>query len=117
MLEKDGPVKVESKIPKEKLRLLHWCYYGWHYGMTTKEIMEKYGLKQSNAQVTRKRGWFVKNYSRPQVKVDPSKFNVDICYNIARKVFKTTFNQWDMEVILILFGKLVFVSFSNIILN
>ena len=41
----------------------------------------------------RKKGFFVKNYSRPQVKVDPSKFNPDICYRIAGKVFKTNLSQ------------------------
>jgi hypothetical protein len=56
--------------------------------MTTNQIMEKYGLKPGAANIARKKGFFVKNYSRPQVCVDPSKFNVDICYLIAGKVFK-----------------------------
>ena len=55
--------------------------------MTTRQVMEKYGLKQEAANNARKKGFFVKNYSRPQVCVDPSKFNVDLCYNIAGKVF------------------------------
>jgi hypothetical protein len=57
-------------------------------GMTTREIIEKYGLTKTTAYSARRRGFFVKNYSRPQVKVDPSRFNTDICYNIAGKVFK-----------------------------
>jgi hypothetical protein len=55
--------------------------------MTTNQVMEKYGLKSGAAYAARKKGFFVKNYSKTQVKVDPSKFNVDLCYNIAGKVF------------------------------
>ena len=43
--------------------------------MTTNQVMEKYGLKEGAAYTARKKGFFVKNYSRPQVCVDPSKFN------------------------------------------
>ncbi len=42
--------------------------------MTTNQVMEKYGLKPGAAYTARKKGFFVKNYSRPQVRVDPSKF-------------------------------------------
>ena len=55
--------------------------------MTTNQVMEKYGLKQGAAYSARKKGFFVKNYSKTQVKVDPSKFNADLCYRIAGKVF------------------------------
>jgi hypothetical protein len=55
--------------------------------MTTNQVMEKYGLKSGSAYTARKKGFFVKNYSRLQVCIDPSKFNVDLCYNIAGKVF------------------------------
>ena len=61
--------------------------------MTTKQIMEEYGLKEGTASNAKKKGFFVKNYSRPQVCVDPSKFNVDICYNIAGKVFKSNLSR------------------------
>ena len=61
--------------------------------MTTREVMDKYGLKMGAAYQARKKGFFIKNYSRPQVKVDPSKFNSDICYRIAGKVFKTNLCQ------------------------
>jgi hypothetical protein len=55
--------------------------------LTTNQIMEKYGLKKAAACTARRKGFFVKNYSKTQVCVDPSKFNVDLCYNIAGKVF------------------------------
>ena len=61
--------------------------------MTTNQVMEKYGLKESAAYTARKKGFFVKNYSRPQVCVDPSKFNPDICYRIAGKVFKSNLSR------------------------
>jgi hypothetical protein len=35
----------------------------------------------------------VKNYSKRQFKVDPSKFDPDICYRIAGKVFKTNLSE------------------------
>jgi hypothetical protein len=40
-----------------------------------------------------KKGFFVKNYSRAQVCVDASKFNPDICYRIAGKVFKSNLSR------------------------
>jgi len=61
--------------------------------MTTNQLMEKYGLKSRAANTARKKGFFVKNYSRPQVCVDPSKFDVDLCYNIAGKVYKSNLSR------------------------
>jgi hypothetical protein len=61
--------------------------------MTTNQVMEKYGLKHATANTARKKGFFVKNYSRPQVCVNPSKFNVDMCYRIAGKVFKSNLSR------------------------
>jgi len=61
--------------------------------MTTLQIVEKYGLKQVAANNARKKGFFVKNYSQPQVCVDPSKFNTYICYRIAAKVFKSNLSR------------------------
>ena len=61
--------------------------------MTTKQIMKKYRLKEWTASGAKKKGFFVKNYSRPQVCVDPSKFNPDICYRIAGRVFKSNLSR------------------------
>jgi len=61
--------------------------------MTTNQVMQKYGLKSGAAYTARKKGFFVKNYSRTQVKVDPSKFDPDICYRIAGKVFKSNLSR------------------------
>ena len=61
--------------------------------MTTNQVMEKYGLKEGAAYTARKKGFFVKNYSRPQVCVDASKFDSDICYRIAGRVFKSNLSR------------------------
>ena len=61
--------------------------------MTTNQVIEKYGLKPGAAYSARKKGIFVKNYSRPQVCVDPSKFDPDVCYRIAGKVFKSNLSR------------------------
>ena len=62
-------------------------------GMTTEEIREKYGLNAQAAWRAKSKGFFVKNYSRPQVRIDPSRFDPDICYRIAGKVFKTNLSH------------------------
>jgi hypothetical protein len=56
--------------------------------------MKKYGLKKAAAFTARKKGFFVKNYSRTQVCVDPARFNVNLCYNITGKVFWRNLS-WD----------------------
>jgi hypothetical protein len=61
--------------------------------MTTNQVMEKYGLKSGAAYTARKKGFYVMNYSRPQVCVDPSKFDPDICYRIAGRVFKSNLSR------------------------
>ena len=62
-------------------------------GMSTKEIREKYGLNAQSAWRAKNKGFFVKNYSKPQVRIDPSRFDPDICYRIAGKVFKTNLSH------------------------
>jgi hypothetical protein len=55
--------------------------------MSTKEIREKYCISATCAFTARKRGWFIKNYSRNQVIIDREHFNPAISYSIARQVF------------------------------
>ena len=61
--------------------------------MTTRQVMKMYGQNQHAAYYAWKKGFFVKNYSSTQVCVDPSKFNPDICYRIAGKVFKSNLSR------------------------
>ena len=62
-------------------------------GLSTKEIREKYDLKPAVACVARHRGWFVKNYSKKQVVIDPSRFDLGVAYCVARKVYKQNFSR------------------------
>ncbi|MGA3085855.1 MAG: hypothetical protein ABSE95_13845 [Thermodesulfobacteriota bacterium] len=61
-------------------------------GMSVKEITEKYGISKSTAHCSRKRGWFVKKYSRKQVIIDRDHFHPPSAYNIARQVFYKNFS-------------------------
>ena len=61
--------------------------------MTTNQVIEKYGLKPGAAYTARKKGFFVEKYSRAQVCVDPSKFDPDVCYRIAGRVFKSNLSR------------------------
>jgi hypothetical protein len=61
--------------------------------MTTKEIREKYNISKSSALLTRKRGWFVKNYARNQIIIDREHFHPAISYSIAKQVFFKSFSR------------------------
>jgi hypothetical protein len=43
--------------------------------LTSKESKDQYGLSSERAWVARKKGFFVKNYSRKQVIIDPEDFD------------------------------------------
>jgi len=59
--------------------------------MTAKEIKDKYGLPSERAWVARRKGFFVKNYSRKQVIIDPENFDPSISYSTAKRVFWKNF--------------------------
>jgi hypothetical protein len=59
--------------------------------LTCNEIREKYGLTSERAWVARKKGFFVKNYSRKQVIIDPENFDPSISYSTAKRVFWKNF--------------------------
>jgi hypothetical protein len=59
--------------------------------MTSKEIQEKYGLPSARAYVARKKGFFVRDYSRKQVIIDPENFDPSISYSTAKRVFWKNF--------------------------
>ena len=60
--------------------------------MTTQEISEKYGLPNGKAWKAKKKGFFVKNYSRKQIICDPSNFDPAISYSTAKRVFWKNFS-------------------------
>jgi len=59
--------------------------------LSSKEIQENYGLPSERAYVARKKGFFVRNYSRKQVIIDPENFDPSISYSTAKRVFWKNF--------------------------
>ena len=60
--------------------------------MTAQEITEKYGLPKERAWKVKKQGFFVKNYSRKHIVIDPSNFDPAISYSTAKRVFWKNFS-------------------------
>jgi hypothetical protein len=61
--------------------------------MNIKDIMEKYGVAETTARNSLKKGWLVKNYSRNQVIIDRSNFDPKLSYSIAKQVFWKRFRK------------------------
>jgi len=61
--------------------------------MTTKEIKEKYGLSSKRAREVLKQGFFVKNYSKKQIIIDPENFDAAVSYSTAKRVYWKNF-RW-----------------------
>ena len=53
--------------------------------MTPKEIKEKYGLSSGRSRQVKKQGFFVKNYSKKQIIIDPENFDPAISYSTAKE--------------------------------
>jgi hypothetical protein len=62
-------------------------------GMTTKQIREKYGLSSKRAREVLKQGFFVKNYSKKQIIIDPENFDPAVSYSTAKRVYWKNF-RW-----------------------
>jgi len=61
--------------------------------MTPKEIKEKYGLSAKRAREVLKQGFFVKNYSKKQIIIDPENFDPATSYSTAKRVYWKNF-RW-----------------------
>jgi len=61
--------------------------------MTTKEIKEEYALDSRRASKAKKKGFFVKNYSKRQVIIDPENFDPAVSYSTAKRVYWKNF-RW-----------------------
>jgi hypothetical protein len=61
--------------------------------MTTREIKEKYGLSSKRAREVLKQGFFVKNYSKKQIIIDPENFDPEVSYSTAKRVYWKNF-RW-----------------------
>jgi hypothetical protein len=59
--------------------------------MTCKEIQEKDGLSSDRAWLARIKGFFIRNYSKKHVIIDPENFNPSISYSTAKTVFGKKF--------------------------
>ena len=59
--------------------------------MTTKEIKEKYGLSAKRTREAMKQGFFVKNYSKKQIIIDPENFDPAVSYSTAKRVYWKNF--------------------------
>ena len=59
--------------------------------MSVKEISEKYGVCPSTANLSRKRGWLIKNYSRKQIIIDREHFHGPSAYSIAARSISKIF--------------------------
>jgi len=60
--------------------------------MTKGEIKEKYGLSARRAREALTKGFFVKNYSRRQVIIDPDNFDPAVSYSTAKRVYFKNFS-------------------------
>jgi hypothetical protein len=60
--------------------------------MTPIEIKEKYGLSSKRAREALKQGFFVKNYSKKQIIIDPDNFDAAISYSTAKRVYFKNFS-------------------------
>ena len=60
--------------------------------MTKGEIKEKYGLSTKRAREALEKGFFVKNYSKRQVIIDPTNFNAAVSYSTAKRVYFKNFS-------------------------
>ena len=61
--------------------------------MTTREIKEKYGLHQKEQAEAMKQGFFVKNYSKKQIIIDPENFDPAVSYSTAKRVYWKNFSM------------------------
>jgi hypothetical protein len=60
--------------------------------MSSKEIKERYGLSSRRARDAMNKGFFVKNYSRKQLIIDPKNFDPAISYSTAKRVYWKNFS-------------------------
>jgi hypothetical protein len=59
--------------------------------MTTQEIKQEYALTTRRAADAKRKGFFVKNYSRKQIIIDPENFDPAISYSTAKRVYWKNF--------------------------
>ena len=61
--------------------------------MPIEEVQERYALSRNRANQVKKQGFFVKNYSRKQIIIDPDNFDPLVSYSTAKRVYFKNF-RW-----------------------
>lgn len=61
--------------------------------MSTKDIMQKFGVSQTTAYRAKKTGWLIKNYSRNQIIIDRKNFHPAKSYSVAKQVYWKKFRK------------------------
>ena len=61
--------------------------------MTTQEIKQQYALNSKRAADAKRKGFFVRNYSKKQIIIDPENFDPAISYSTAKRVYFRNF-RW-----------------------
>jgi hypothetical protein len=59
--------------------------------MTIQEVKQEYALNSKKAREAKKKGFFIKNYSRKQIIIDPENFDPAISYSTAKRVYWKNF--------------------------
>ena len=60
-------------------------------GLSSKQVRDEYGLSAKRAREVLKQGFFVKNYSKKQIIIDPENFDPAISYSTAKRVYWKNF--------------------------
>jgi hypothetical protein len=60
--------------------------------MTAQEITETYGLPKERSWKVKRQGFFVRNYSKKQVVIDPGSYDSAISYSTAKRVYWKIFS-------------------------
>ena len=60
--------------------------------MTIQEVKQEYALNSKKAREAKKKGFFVKNYSKKQIIIDPENFDPAVSYSTAKRVYWRNFS-------------------------
>jgi len=60
--------------------------------MPIEEVQDRYALSRNRANQVKKQGFFVKNYSKKQIIIDPENFDPAISYSTAKRVYFKNFS-------------------------
>jgi len=60
--------------------------------MTTQEIKQQYGFSSERSRRVKQQGFFVRNYGRKQIIIDPENFDPAVSYSTAKRVFFKNFS-------------------------